>query len=293
VEDPRQADFYLVNNLTGRSVRFVRKYCTPQNSALLIWESDVTCPRNFRNKLHRYFKVILAPSHIWSARVSGIAFYWPQNNPLAFAEYTNNSSSHRIDKWVMVQSKKYSFMKNEMYSLRNRILSEKEHEIDLWGYGWNSKSSKNLIKTFLKDKSIDFSKLIHNYNFNRRILQNYRGETSNKIQTMTCYRFALVIENSADYVSEKLVDAVIAGTIPVYVGPKLENFGIPSNVAVISHPHIAELGQKMREIEGNRDLQEQILRAGTAFLHSNKFQSMINTRVFANIGNILCQELFT
>lgn len=44
--------------------------------------------------------------------------------------------------------------------------------------------------------------------------------------------FAVVIENSQTYISEKLFDAVIAGCIPLFCGPRLSQFGIPEGVAV-------------------------------------------------------------
>jgi len=293
VEDPRNAEFFLINNLTRRSIRFVRKYCTPKNSALLIWESEVTCPGNFRSKLHRNFKMILAPSPIWAARVGGKAFDWPQNNPSNFVGSKQNLRPYRLEKWVMVQSKKYGFTRGELYSLRNKVLVVNENDIDLWGYGWNSKSIQNLLKTFVKHRSINVLKLINDYNFNKRMLLNYRGETSNKIETMSEYKFALVIENSIDYVSEKLIDAIIAGSIPIYVGPNLENFGIPQKVAINSAPDILEITRKMREVKENITLQEQTLEAGSDFILSNRFQSMINTKVFASLGNILAEELLS
>jgi hypothetical protein len=41
-----------------------------------------------------------------------------------------------------------------------------------------------------------------------------------------------VIENSPDYVSEKLFDVLVHGVVPLYVGPPLEEFGIPSSLVV-------------------------------------------------------------
>jgi hypothetical protein len=49
---------------------------------------------------------------------------------------------------------------------------------------------------------------------------------------MQDFKVAVVIENSQEYMSEKLFDAFVGGCIPVYVGPDLEVFGIPSSLYV-------------------------------------------------------------
>jgi hypothetical protein len=49
-----------------------------------------------------------------------------------------------------------------------------------------------------------------------------------------------VIENDSTYVSEKLLNALVAGCIPIYSGPPLSIYGIPSEVAI-------NVGKKPRE----------------------------------------------
>jgi Glycosyltransferase family 10 (fucosyltransferase) C-term/Fucosyltransferase, N-terminal len=52
-----------------------------------------------------------------------------------------------------------------------------------------------------------------------------------KIQTIARYRFCLALENSIspDYVTEKIYDPLIAGTVPVYLGaPNVDEF-VPAN----------------------------------------------------------------
>ena len=292
VHSPNEAQFFLINNLTSKSTKFAQRYCSPSNSALLMWESAVTCPRNFNTKLHKYFRLIFSPSPIWSLKVGAQTFDWPQNNPQIFDITKNTNSSMRLNKWVMVQSKKFSFAKNELYFLRNELLNiQEEEELDLWGFGWEDITSKSLLKNFLNEKSLNFVKLFQDLKFNQKVPKNYKGSSSNKIQTMSNYRFSIVIENSMDYVSEKLIDAVIAGTIPVYVGPHLEDFGIPHEIAVRSNPDVLDIRRAMREVVSDIQLQERILQAGFNFLNSKKFKSMINVNVFKKLGKILNERL--
>ena len=49
---------------------------------------------------------------------------------------------------------------------------------------------------------------------------NIGGQTKNKIKFLTSYKFSIAMENSEGdgYISEKVVDSLLAGTIPIYYG---------------------------------------------------------------------------
>ena len=54
------------------------------------------------------------------------------------------------------------------------------------------------------------------------------------IEVLKKYRYALVIENSLDYVSEKLFNAMAAGCRALYIGESLSEYGpSPSSVVVV------------------------------------------------------------
>src|SRR5262249_33260468 len=64
--------------------------------------------------------------------------------------------------------------------------------------------------------------------------ENDRGRVT-KLETISSYLFYLAFENSncVDYVSEKMFDGLIAGTVPVYLGaPNVDDF-LPGNNCVI------------------------------------------------------------
>jgi hypothetical protein len=120
-----------------------------------------------------------------------------------------------------------------------RILAYKSNDIDLYGYGWN-KGMKSNMKALL----IEVRKYIrHPLNLKVKGLkyyfrnqENYKGSVDNKIHTMENYRIAIVIENSLNYVSEKIFDSFSAGCIPIYVGPDLNEYEIPSNLYIQAEP---------------------------------------------------------
>jgi hypothetical protein len=64
---------------------------------------------------------------------------------------------------------------------------------------------------------------------------------------MSKYRYALVIENSAEYMSEKLMEALFAGCIPIYVGPDPQEYGIPKELVIWTKPNIRAIEHSLAE----------------------------------------------
>lgn len=58
------------------------------------------------------------------------------------------------------------------------------------------------------------------------------GTIKNKHTVLRDSKFSLVIENSSENITEKLFDSLINGSIPIYIGPDLQNSGIPPQVAI-------------------------------------------------------------
>ena len=53
-----------------------------------------------------------------------------------------------------------------------------------------------------------------------------------KVSFLANHRVTLVVENSQEYLSEKIFDAFSSGAFPVFVGPQLHDFGIPKHLAL-------------------------------------------------------------
>jgi len=68
------------------------------------------------------------------------------------------------------------------------------------------------------------------------IAQSYRGPIASggKLETLTGYKFALCFENTIfpGYITEKLFDCLLAGTIPIYLGaPDIDTY-VPKDVFI-------------------------------------------------------------
>jgi hypothetical protein len=158
----------------------------------------------------------------------------------------------RLEKVVVVNGNKLSLIRGELYSLRRSAISQVKN-IDLFGTSWDSKfldRLKILLKAtglaVISGRTPVFSGLrgwFKSYPQWRGAIGSGYSPSSNKekLAIMAKYKYALVIENSLDYMSEKLFDAILAGCIPIYVGPEVENYGIPSNLVVQAKPNLGSI----------------------------------------------------
>jgi hypothetical protein len=79
-------------------------------------------------------------------------------------------------------------------------------------------------------------------------MKNYKGLSRDKTETCRKYRIVVVLENSKDYISEKFFDAFESGAIVIYVGPPLNDFGIPNESAILVEPNVNSILKKITEI---------------------------------------------
>lgn len=188
---------------------------------LLVFECRVIYPKNWRLQNHSPFDAVFT----WDARPL------PQSKkPLYFRYFIPNDLSVRTEPLpfcerkklcVMMASNKWKRRPQELYSERFkaiRYFMEKHPEdFDLygpdWSYGPFKKKLEQLRNLFrsLKGKPtrpVDVSPV-------------YRGAALIKREVLKHYRFCICFENARDipgYITEKIFDCFLAGTVPVYLG---------------------------------------------------------------------------
>ena len=157
--------------------------------------------------------------------------------------------------------------------------------IDVYGEGWDSNLyvikalSKSLLRYFLsRSKSLPSLKL--NLFVKPR---NYLGVALDK-SILSEYKYSLVMENEASYVSEKLFYALVYGCIPIYVGPNLEELGIPQNVAFKIESKSTEALDLKSLIGLNQAELELIGHNGQEFIRSKRVEEFENTHVLREMA---------
>lgn len=260
---------------------------------LVIFEPAVVSPNNHARSIRSRYQAVYVPSSMWKLGIEDRLFDWPQTN----SEEIKSSDDYMIrqNRFVMILGNHISVGKSELYSLRRQIALIKDLPLDIFGPNWNdstlrsaSRALKSLWKFFMVRK---FEITVPKNLSLRGKLTNIFGMVDNKFDTYRKYKFALVIENSSDYLSEKLIDAVISGTIPIYVGPKLEGFGVPKDLALQVAADASSIQEAISKLMNSKEVQDCILLAGREFLNSPRYFEMVNTRALSKLATMIVADL--
>lgn len=171
----------------------------------------------------------------------------------------------RVSRSCMVVGHKFSASKHSNYSLRRKVIKldeYNENKIDVYGVDWldplwlQAQRRVYAARVQLKDLS----------NFSIRELtseyflapHNYKGVMKSDMSTISKYETAVIIENESDYISEKVWNCLAWGTVPIYVGPKLNDFVFLKSLVIEAEPNpnaIMELVSQMgtKEISKKRE----------------------------------------
>jgi hypothetical protein len=226
----------------GEQLRKARNQGIP--SVLVKNEPSIVIPEHGKSRVDSKFDSVLEVGRPYGK----IIIRWPQTWNTNYFDNTK-----RLDRTVAMSANKFSFTKGELYSLRAKAYAEIQ-SLDLFGSGWNRPFVFNLLK-LIKEFQIAVltvpRKLTSSCVGNLRIRPcNFLGPAEDKLETLSCYKVSLVIENSAEFMSEKLIDSILAGTIPVYVGPPVEIFGIPKELVVSAEPNILSIQDALAKAHG-------------------------------------------
>ena len=207
-------------------------------AVLVRQEPSVVRPQNFRPDFLKHMSMVIDVGR--SPLASDCSINWPQRWDLKHLLSPKVASNERIDRFAIVNANKMSFVVGELYSLR-RIIAQKSTDIDVWGFDWDMPWFRRVTKA-LEELLIP---LRHGFRIKPTAIQgwfksplSFKGTSEDKLSTLASYKYSLVVENSIEYMSEKLFDSLFAGAFPIYVGPNPVDFGMPEFVAIHSKPDI-------------------------------------------------------
>ena len=115
------------------------------------------------------------------------------------------------------------------------------------------------------------------------------GVVDTKSEAFAAAPNSIVIENSSDYVSEKLIDAVCAGVTPIYVGPPLTQFRLPRGIAIECEPRSDSVLAALRTLTPDR--QTVIIAAGQQWLRSDEAREHRIQVVLEELGRRIGERL--
>ena len=237
----------------------------PPRRILCLFEPAVVRPDMHKRRVLGQYGRVYSPSKLWaqSEETQFVNWRYPK------LEIAWVPVGQQICAALMVNANKYSCVAGEQYSLRKQVVRQCSREsipLDLWGYGWDSPNFRGQMAAARRCLQAHQVPRFRIRDLNPLQTNLGKGAVLNKHDLARKYKVAVVIENSSDYVSEKLYNAVDAGSLVVYVGPPLEMFGLsgaayestPDPKAVASCVRTA-LSLGVREVERVRQRQADVV----------------------------------
>jgi hypothetical protein len=198
-------------------------------NVLILWEPSAVMPWQYSKANYNKFDLVI-PMSKWRASALGINDY--AFHPFDYDHLTARSEDNfRTRKIVMINSAKFSAGRSSLYGLRRAIsrkLYKSEIDYDLYGSNWQMTRVMEIRKRLVALKNsviarerIGIKELLSDFWYK---YPEYKGWVDDKFELLSHYELSLVIENEADWVTEKVFDALYAGSVPIYVGPNLADY---------------------------------------------------------------------
>lgn len=245
-------DFLVLEHPRLRTPEMTYLRNTKARKILLRFEPKVVNPHLYQRRTEKLYDIILNVGSVNFVHGKIFVIRWPysrNDNPATpnlhkpidiVKEVTKSLSDLKVRRKIttsIVASNKVAWAGKSNYRLRRQIiLSSGNQGIMPFGGGWGMSRVQRLI-TNLRIYAFFLSQGHFANPF--RILDNFffspRKKISAPIKKSDITEksdFQLVIENSDTYVTEKLLDCMISGAIPVYKGPELSAFRVPSSCYV-------------------------------------------------------------
>jgi len=188
----------------------------------------------------------------------------------------------------------------ELYTERMRAVAyfARWDEVDLYGTGWDGPSTRvgrTWVPGTLRRMGFAAQRVwdrVHPAPLLKAARRAYRGRAESKCETLSRYRFALCFENAIlrGWVTEKIFDCFLTGTVPIYWGSPDIDQRIPPECFI-----------DMRRFEGYPELRDHLKSLGAAdlqryreaareFLHSDAYRPYHRTTFVRRFGEILAAD---
>lgn len=278
-----------------------------ENTALIRLEPAAVFPSQYKSKTEKLYGKVITPGNVDG--ISETIVTWPyyfNQNPLVpdekheelksvtssiFRDVKFDTDSWKARKILlsMIASNKVSPTRENNYKIRRRVAHDLPSNIlsiygGLWGASLNERVIHRISVLISAIKSGTYPHLGEVYG---NLLRRYPlafGKVQNKHDIVRQSKFSLVIENDNHYVSEKLIDALLGGSIPIYFGGDFTKVGIPRSAVVSDLSTATDI---LNFLNTSRDSDaDAYLNAAKKWLTSPSFYSeWSGNSVFAKIGD--------
>jgi len=289
--NPRSEIFICLDFNKKQYSDFIASGGAPDRAFLIRIEPEAIFPAQYTKSTEELFNQVFSPGLLKSDSKSILG--WPHTleadptNPgtekVYLEDFKEKSSKSEFASWnsrsiklSMIAANKVSPISDGNYRIRRDLAHKLPIEIlHVYGSLWNSNFWDKVVHRLKVLKfNVSYGTPVNLFSVYGNFFRKYstaRGFVSNKFSILTDSKFTLVIENSDTYVSEKIFDAICAGTVPLYIGPPLQKFGLPSSIAIPIRGEREEVLTILQTITDDDVIR--ILKAGESFLKGKVYLS--------------------
>ena len=289
-------DVLILNSHSPRSLKRARQLnVNKKNIFMIYWEPSVSNPKIHSENVRNLYGNVYTPSREWKDKLNGHYFFWPQTKIDGEIE-SINVWSKRKNKSVMILANKFSASRGQNYTLRRNTDWIKDNSgnylVDLFGGHWNSGIKYDLSRYIGQLIRTPIWRIDPFSWFSLGKKQNnYFGHAKKKAKVAVKYRINLVIENSAEYVSEKLFEAHLSQNIVIYVGAKLKSEGINSKIAIQANPNQAELSKIINSLINLPVKKQYEIMKQQREIAKNESRKRLNSHILGNLANSIVKKV--
>lgn len=247
---PEEVDFFLFFELNLSWLKFLVEKNMEAKAIYCNAEPPVVNPMNDKaglTKLLKYFPYIMT----WNDELVNNQRIFKRNIPYYFENQIGQIPFEERKLLTSISGNKHSNHPDELYSEREKLITAIERicpdKFDFYGGGWD------------KEKH-----------------PTYGGRVKNKAEIYHHYRFAIAFENMKNvrgYISEKILDCITSGIVPVYWGADNIAEYIPEN-CFIDYRKFSSVEDMIFFLEGmDKKTYNSYLYAALEFLKSEKVQA--------------------
>ena len=314
VEDSVSADVLICIN---HDPMVYKAFCDaggkPANTFLIRLEPFAVFPAQYKIEIEALYGKVFTPGGL--RQVDDNQLQWPyyfNQNPLKPEKHSpdleslligaSKAGTFEFEKWIqrpitisLIASNKVSPTSRNNYKIRRQLASSMPAETlqiygDLWDSNLMPKLAHRAKVAFSTLKSGNGLNLLEIYGGLHKKFPGSVGKVNDKHEIIRKSKFSLVVENDDNYVSEKLIDALIGGSIPVYIGGDVTQIGIPAQL-IQSNLKKEEAILHFIKTFSDEDANQK-LRAIQAWLLSNSFlNSWSGNKVFTEIADLATESL--
>lgn len=310
--DPKSNWLISINHNKAAYRKFISAGGSAQRAILLRDEPVSVFPSQFETHVESLYSQVLTPG--LSKELSRTTFFipWPYeinanpNTPKKtdsdlLSQIQANGFGISLNEWalrehhiVVISSNKVSPKKSVFHDFR-RVLAHNAQELNVKIYGdlWSDDLKKKInhrlgvLAFAIRNRSkISIRSIYGDLHWRYQSC----GPIDNKFDVLLNSKMSIVLENSNSTVSEKLFDVIVAGCVPIYVGPSLLSIDLPDDIAIQCEPNIDSLTYILKTLSDESI--ELMRQRGQNFIRSDKFKTIWSSEgVNSHLYDLIVQQI--